>query len=83
MDLTPVTSIRFESVDTSVGNFDQVHTCRDLGNLREWMVDRLQIRGSQGAKPHDMVILLMKRHYCRGIGLSPNFNKLQPEIRVA
>ena len=59
MDLTPVTSIRFESVDTSVGNFDQVHTCRDLGNLREWMVERssLNVRESgSNASRHGYII---------------------------
>lgn len=59
MDLTPVTSIRFESVDTSVGNFDQVHTCRDLSNLREWMVKQssLDMRESgSNASRHGYII---------------------------
>ena len=40
MDLTPAPSMYFESVDTYVGNFNQVHTCRDISKLREWMVER-------------------------------------------
>jgi len=40
MDLTPGPSMYFESVDTYVANFHQVHTCRDLSKLREWMVER-------------------------------------------
>jgi hypothetical protein len=41
MDLTPVTSMYFESVDTYVGNFDQVHTCRDISKLQKWKAERL------------------------------------------
>jgi hypothetical protein len=40
MDLTPAPSMYFESVNTYVGNFNQVHTCRDISKLREWMVER-------------------------------------------
>jgi hypothetical protein len=40
MDLTPVGSVYFESVDTTVGDFDQVHMCRDMSKLRMWMADK-------------------------------------------
>jgi len=40
MDLTPTTSLYFQQANTEVGNFDQVHTCRDIKKLRKWMANR-------------------------------------------
>jgi hypothetical protein len=40
MDITPTPSMYVPVVNTAVGNFDQVHTCRDLGKLREWVAQR-------------------------------------------
>lgn len=37
MDLTPVRTLYFPEMNTEVGDFDQVHTCRDFGRLREYM----------------------------------------------
>ncbi|EXJ76121.1 uncharacterized protein A1O5_00629 [Cladophialophora psammophila CBS 110553] len=42
MDLTPVTTMYFGSVNTEVGNFEQEHTCRDLEPLRVWATRRKQ-----------------------------------------
>jgi len=40
MDLTPARSVYFESMNTEVGEFDQVHKCRDVSKLREFMAER-------------------------------------------
>jgi hypothetical protein len=40
MDITPTSSMYVPVVNTAVGNFDQVHTCRDIGKLREWVAQR-------------------------------------------
>jgi hypothetical protein len=40
MDLTPVRTLYFEDMNVEVGDFDQVHMCRDFGKLRRWMNKR-------------------------------------------
>lgn len=45
MDITPIPSMYVPVVNTAVGNFDQVHTCRDLGKLREWVVKQYESKG--------------------------------------
>lgn len=37
MDLTPVRTVYFQDMNAEVGDFDQVHMCRDIGKLRRWM----------------------------------------------
>jgi hypothetical protein len=37
MDLIPVRTAYFEEMNTEVGDFDQVHMCRDIHKLRHWM----------------------------------------------
>ena len=37
MDLTPVRTIYYEDVNAEVGDFDQVHMCRDFEKLGRWM----------------------------------------------
>lgn len=36
MDLTPVRTLYFEDINIEVGDFDQVHKCRDFRKLQEW-----------------------------------------------
>ncbi|KAF1948915.1 hypothetical protein CC80DRAFT_359696, partial [Byssothecium circinans] len=36
MDLTPVRTMYFEEMNTEVGDFDQVHMCRDFGRLNKY-----------------------------------------------
>lgn len=38
MDITPVHTLYFKSMNTEVGNFDQVHMCRDFNALHEYML---------------------------------------------
>jgi hypothetical protein len=40
MDLTPHPAIYFESANVEVMDFDRVHTCRDIGKLRDWVKQR-------------------------------------------
>jgi hypothetical protein len=40
MDLTPVRTVYFPDMNTEVGDFDQVHTCRDISKLRHWMNEK-------------------------------------------
>ncbi|KAJ5997959.1 hypothetical protein N7522_009619 [Penicillium canescens] len=41
MDLTPVPAMYFDSVNSEVGNFDVLHTCRDISRLRGWMAEKM------------------------------------------
>lgn len=43
MDLTPVRTLYFPEMNTEVGDFDQVHTCRDFGKLKEYMNDHFMV----------------------------------------
>lgn len=37
MDLTPVRTVYYEDVNVEVGDFNQEHTCRDIGELQRYM----------------------------------------------
>ncbi|PVI06569.1 hypothetical protein DM02DRAFT_667451 [Periconia macrospinosa] len=38
MDITPVHTLYFKEMNTEVGNFDQVHMCRDFSQLQRFMI---------------------------------------------
>ena len=40
MDITPIQFQIFKSVNTEVGDYNQAHTCRNIGRLREWVAAR-------------------------------------------
>jgi hypothetical protein len=54
MDLTPVRTVYFEDMNTEVGDFDQVHRCRDISKLREFMDDRRMRNAGGGDNDHDL-----------------------------
>lgn len=44
MDLTPIKTEYFKDINVEVGNFDQVHMCRDFSKLRSWMKEKQNSR---------------------------------------
>jgi hypothetical protein len=55
MDLTPVRTLYFEDINVEVGDFDQVHKCRDIRKLQEWKpnVDIDKDMSASGKEEHD------------------------------
>lgn len=47
MDLTPVRTLYFPEMNTEVGDFDQVHTCRDFGRLRQYMNEHFLVEAHE------------------------------------
>ncbi|CAI6335836.1 unnamed protein product [Periconia digitata] len=57
MDITPVHTLYFEEMNTDVGNFDQVHMCRDFSQLHNFMVEKgkdKQLSDEKELKPGEM-----------------------------
>ena len=59
MDLTPVRTLYFDEMNTEVGDFDQVHMCRDFSRLHRYMAER---EPKEGQETHQMNKAQMRGH---------------------
>jgi hypothetical protein len=51
MDMTPVRTMYFPDINVEVGDFDQVHMCRDFSKLQRWMEERVGSTSTDAATP--------------------------------